>query len=96
MANTKNGTRATWRDSFVATLDGSVTLEASDSGKVFLCAAATVTLPSATAAGAGWCAKFIYKSGSSTVSGVTLNATGECCDVACDGSNFYAGIGHQA
>ena len=96
MAQAKQGSRAGWAGNVVDLITTSVTLLASDSGKTFLCAGCTVTLPSASAAGAGWHAKFIYKSGSSSVSGVTINATGECCDVVCDGSAFYAGIGHQA
>ncbi len=91
MANSKNGARAGWGGNLVSTLDGSVTLTASDSGKIFLVNAATVTLPSAADAGAGWHAKFIHHTGSSSVNGVTIDAAGECCDVACDGSAFYNG-----
>lgn len=91
MAQTKNGARAGWGQNMVETLSGSVTLKASDSGKMFLCEAATVTLPSAADAGAGWHAKFIYKSGAATTvnSSGNIDAAGDFCDVVCDGSNFY-------
>ena len=42
MAQTKNGARAGWGQTLVETLEGAVTLKPSDSGKVFLCIAATV------------------------------------------------------
>ena len=59
MAKTKNGGRASFGYNMVETLSGAVTVTAKDSGKLFLCTAATVTLPSASAAGAGWHAKFV-------------------------------------
>ena len=91
MAQTKNGNRAGWAQNTVETLSGSVTLAPDDSGKLFLCTAATVTLPSASDAGAGWHAKFIYKSGAATTvnSSGNIDAAGDFCDVVCDGSAFY-------
>jgi len=91
MAQTKNGNRAGWAQNTVETLSGAVTLLPGDSGKLFLCTAATVTLPSASDAGAGWHAKFIYKSGAATTvnSSGNIDAAGDFCDVVCDGSNFY-------
>ena len=91
MAQTKNGNRAGWANDMVETLSGAVTLLPSDSGKVFLCTAATVTLPSAADAGAGWHAKFVYKSGGATTvnSSGNIDAAGDFCSVHCDGSAFY-------
>ena len=91
MAQTKNGARAGWGQTLVETLEGAVTLKPSDSGKVFLCIAATVTLPDAADAGAGWHAKFVYKSGGDTTvnSSGDIDAAGDFCDVYCDGSAFY-------
>jgi len=90
MGQVKNGSKANWGYGMVETLSGSVTLKASDSGKLFLCAAATVTLPSAADAGAGWHAKFVYKSGVSTVnSSGNIDGAGDFCEVVCDGSAFY-------
>ena len=91
MAQTINGARAGWAQNRVETLSGAVTLKPEDSGKLFLCTAATVTLPSAADAGAGWHAKFIYKSGGATTvnSSGNINGAGDFCDVVCDGSNFY-------
>ena len=91
MAQTKNGNRAGWANDMVETLSGAVTLLPGDSGKVFLCTAATVTLPSAADAGAGWHAKFVYKSGGDTTvnSSGDIDAAGDFCDVYCDGSAFY-------
>ena len=88
---TKNGSRASFGYNVVETLEGAVTLAAKDSGKLFLCKAATVTLPSPSAAGAGWHAKFVYKSSSaSTVnSSGNIDAAGDFCEVICDGSEFY-------
>tara|TARA_R100000664_G_C2749704_1_gene137053 strand:- start:1280 stop:1573 length:294 start_codon:yes stop_codon:yes gene_type:complete len=90
MGQVKNGSRGNWAGGMVETLSGSVTLKPSDSGKVFLCAGATVTLPSAADAGAGWNAKFIFKSGSSSVnSSGAIDTAGDFCEVVCDGSAFY-------
>tara|TARA_R110002051_G_scaffold129574_1_gene203243 strand:- start:115 stop:402 length:288 start_codon:yes stop_codon:yes gene_type:complete len=90
MAQTKNGNRAGYAYNQIETLSGAVTLVPGDSGKVFLCAAATVTLPSASDAGAGWHAKFVYKSGTTTVDGLAQpDAAGEFVDVFCDGSAYY-------
>ena len=90
MANTRIGVKAHWGGSYVEEISGAVTLSASDSGKVFLCNAATVTLPTA-ADSAGWNAVFIHKSGTSTVNSVTINSAGELSIVVCDGSAFYSG-----
>ena len=90
MANTITGNVAGWGGKYVAEISGAVTLTKADAGKVFLCAAATVTLPTA-ADSAGWNATFIHKSGSSTVNSITINAAGELSIVVCDGSAFYSG-----
>ena len=90
MANTKNGTRGNWSGSYVATLDGTVTLTHSDSGKTFLCDTATVTFPSAAA---GWNAKFIHKDGASTINSVSLSDTaGKSQEWVCDGTTFYKNV----
>tara|TARA_R100000152_G_C6763887_1_gene188394 strand:+ start:39 stop:332 length:294 start_codon:yes stop_codon:yes gene_type:complete len=91
MAQVINGARASWANRRVETLDGNVTVSPEDSGKVFLCAAATVTLPSASDAGAGWNALFVYKSGGATTvnSSGNIDAAGDFCHVFCDGSAFY-------
>ena len=91
MAKTKNGGRASFGYNMVETLSGAVTVTAKDSGKLFLCTAATVTLPSASDAGAGWHAKFVYKSSTaSTVnSSGNIDAAGDFCEVVCVGSAFY-------
>tara|TARA_R110000824_G_scaffold37327_1_gene114699 strand:- start:8633 stop:8917 length:285 start_codon:yes stop_codon:yes gene_type:complete len=90
MANTITGNVAGWGGKYVAEISGAVTLTKADAGKVFLCAAATVTLPTA-ADSAGWNAIFIHKSGTSTVNSITINAAGELSIVVCDGSAFYSG-----
>jgi len=90
MAVTKIGSKAHWGGSYVEEISGAVTLTASDSGKIFLTNAATVTLPTA-ADSAGWNATFVHKSGSSTVNSVTINAAGELSIVVCDGTAFYSG-----
>jgi len=90
MASTKIGVKGHWGGSYVEEISGAVTLAAGDSGKIFLCNAATVTLP-AVADSAGWNATFIHKSGSSTVNSVNINAAGELSIVVCDGSAFYSG-----
>ena len=90
MAVTKIGSKAHWGGAYVEEISGAVTLAAGDSGKTFLCNAATVTLPTA-ADSAGWNATFVHKSGSSTVNSITINAAGELSIVVCDGSAFYSG-----
>ena len=90
MAKTRIGSKGHWGSSYVEEIDGAVTLTAGDSGKVFLCSAATVTLPTA-ADSAGWNAIFIYKSGSSTVNSLTIVASGDMAIIVCDGSAFQSG-----
>tara|TARA_Y100000401_G_scaffold64480_1_gene51317 strand:+ start:524 stop:808 length:285 start_codon:yes stop_codon:yes gene_type:complete len=90
MSVTKIGAKAHWGGSYVEEIAGAVTLTASDSGKIFLCAAATVTLPAA-ADSAGWNAIFIYKSGSSTVNSLTIDASGDMAIIVGDGSAFQSG-----
>ena len=90
MAQTKNGARAGFGNNVIETLSGSVTLDSSDSGKVFLCETATVTMPTVTASLAGWHAKFLYKSGSSDVNSTSKPVgAGEFVDVYCDGTAYY-------
>ena len=89
MANTITGNVAGWGGKYVAEISGAVTLTKADAGKVFLCATATVTLPSASDAGAGWAAKFLRKSGTSTVNSLSIAAAGDTTEVVCDGSAFY-------
>lgn len=90
MAVTKIGVKGHWGGSYVEEISGAVTLAAGDSGKIFLCNAATVSLPTA-ADSAGWNAVFIHKNGSSTVNSITINAAGELSIVVCDGSAYYSG-----
>ena len=89
MAQTKNGARAGWGQTLVETLEGAVTLKPSDSGKVFLCITATVTLPDAADAGAGWHAKFILSevaSNAVTIANNTSEDTIVGTTVGADGS----------
>jgi hypothetical protein len=90
MAVTKIGSKAHWGGAYVEEISGAVTLDAGDSGKIFLCAAATVTLPTA-ADSAGWNATFIYKSGASTVNSLTIDASGDMAIIVGDGSAFQSG-----
>lgn len=90
MAVTKIGSKGHWGGSVVEEISGAVTLTAGDSGKIFLCAAATVTLPTASDS-AGWNATFIRKSGSSTVNSLTLDASGDMAIIVGDGSAFQSG-----
>tara|TARA_R100001086_G_C11844005_1_gene259799 strand:+ start:633 stop:917 length:285 start_codon:yes stop_codon:yes gene_type:complete len=90
MASTKIGVKGHWGGCYIEEISGAVTLTASDSGKIFLCAGATVTLPAA-ADSAGWNATFIYKSGSSSVNSLTIDASGDMAIIVGDGSTFQSG-----
>ena len=90
MAATKIGAKAHWGGSYVEEISGAVTLTHADSGKIFLCDTATVTLPTA-AKSAGWNATFIRKAGSSTVNSLTLAASGDMAIIVGDGSAFQSG-----
>ena len=90
MAATKVGSKAHWGGSYVEELAGAVTLTHADSGKIFLCATATITLP-ADAKSAGWNATFIMKSGSSTVNSLTLDTSGDMAIIVGDGTAFQSG-----
>ena len=90
MATTKIGSKGHWGSAVVEEISGAVTLASGDSGKIFLCAAATVTLPTATDS-AGWNAIFIYKSGSSSVNSLTIDASGDVAIIVGDGSAFQSG-----
>ena len=80
--------RAGWGNAVAEVISGNVTLTKNDSGKVFICQAATVTLPSHADAGVGWHATFFRSSGSSTVNSLTLDAAHDAAMIVSDGSAF--------
>ena len=80
--------RAGWSGNVVEIITGAVTLDKNDSGKIFLCDAATVTLPAHADIGVGWHARFMYRSGASTVNSLDIDATGDFAEIVSDGSAF--------
>jgi len=90
MAVTKIGSKAHWGGAYVEEINGLITLTAGDSGKIFLCTSAAVTLPAA-ADSAGWNATFIFKYGTSTVNSLTIDESGDMAIIVGDGSAFQSG-----
>ena len=90
MAKTKVGSPASWAGKHIEDLTGTDALTKADSGKTFICAGTfIVNLPSAADAGAGWTARFIWKSGIATVNSVNVGSNGEFLDLVCDGTTFH-------
>ena len=78
-------TQAGWSGNRAEVISGTLTLTSKDNGKIFLCQAATITLPTASDV-TGWCATFFMSSGSSSVNSLTLDATHDAAMIVSDGS----------
>ena len=86
MARTKYS-NAGWSGNVAEVISGAFTLTAQDNGKIFLCQAATITLPTVSEM-VGWNATFIRSSGSSTVNSLTLDAAHDAALVVSDGTSY--------